>query len=255
MRDWQTIFRIEEQDDKYPLYHQISLSLKTLIQKGVLYPGEMLPSEEEMGGYYGVSRLTMRRAIDDLVRESWLSRKHGIGTFVASPNITPTISRTLSFTDKMRALGLYPSSRLVRQSIIQVPEDISTRLHLTSGTQVIEIIRVRLADNQPIMVESAYLSAELFSGLLTADFSNHSLYESLREKYQVTVAWIDQILEPGLVSEEEAPLLGVKAGSLGLISHVLAFAQDGVAIEYSRSITLAEKCRFMFHFRERAPQA
>ena len=113
MRDWKTFLFLEPNAERTPLYHQISLNLRTLIQKGALFPGEMLPSEEEMGTCYGVSRLTMRRAVDDLVREKWLMRKHGVGTFVASPNVTPSIPRILSFSDKMKALGLRPSSRLI----------------------------------------------------------------------------------------------------------------------------------------------
>ena len=113
---------------------------------------------------------------------------------------------------------------------------------------------MRLVDEQPVMVETAYLPALLLPGLMDVDLGKASLYAVLRERYGLGIAWVDQTLEPGLMADDEAALLKTSVGAPGLISYVLAFTGDGNTIEYSRSITLAEKCKFMFHFRERTPQ-
>src|SRR5512139_2432558 len=95
---------------RLPLYDQIERNLRDLIVNGHLKPGQAMPGEWELVELYGVSRLTVRRAVDELVRQNWLERKHGVGTFVRQPAMASIAASKLSFTQQMKAIGRRPGS-------------------------------------------------------------------------------------------------------------------------------------------------
>ena len=249
MNNWEELIKIDRQT-KVPLYHQISQNLRELILGGQLQPDQTVPSEWELSRLYGVSRLTVRRALDELAREGWLIRRHGVGTFVANPTMAQIVPSKLSFSQKMRQIGRTPSSRLVSIQVIPAVDEVATRLGLEVGVAVTELIRVRLADGEPIMLETAYLSQARFPDLTEADLGDGSLYEFLSERYQVTVVAVDQTLEPILLTAREAQFLDAEPGSPVLLSEVVAFTKDSTPIEYSWSVTRGDKCKFYFRFRE-----
>src|SRR5512138_870320 len=139
------LFRIDAQS-KLSLYDQIERNLRDLIINGQLQPGQMMPSEWDLSTLYGVSRLTVRRALEELVRQNWLERKHGVGTFVRQPTIASIADSKLSFTEQMRAIGRRPSSRLIGQSVVPATAKIARALHLHEGESILEVTRIRLAD-------------------------------------------------------------------------------------------------------------
>jgi GntR family transcriptional regulator len=249
MRNWTELIKIDRQA-KVPLYHQISQNLRVLIGSGELKPGEMVPSEWDLSELYGVSRLTVRRALDELSREGWLTRRHGVGTFVANPTMAQIAPSQLGFTQKMRQIGRTPSSRLVSIKTIPATDEVATHLGLEEGTLAAELVRVRLADGEPIMLETAYLPQERFPDLSEANLGEGSLYEFLSERYQVTVVAVDQTLEPILLTAQEALLLDTEPGAPALLSEVVAFTSDDTPVEYSWSVTRGDKCKFYFRFRE-----
>lgn len=236
---------------KVPLYHQIDQNIRALIGDRILQPGEAVPSEWDLSALYGVSRLTVRRALDDLVREGLLTRRHGVGTFVAEQGVTRITPSKLSFTHKMREIGLTPGSRIVSLKTIPAPANVAVNLSLEPGDPVVELVRVRLADGEPIMLETAYLSQSRFPTLTDDNLTDgSSLYEFLHSRYGVTVAAVEQALEPTRLRPEEAQLLACEAESPAILNELVAFTGDGSAIEYSRSVTRGNKCKFCFRFRE-----
>jgi GntR family transcriptional regulator len=249
MKNWKRLIKIDRQT-KIPLYHQISQNLRELILGGPLQPGDAVPSEWELSDLYGVSRLTVRRALDELAREGWLIRRHGVGTFVANPSMAQIVPGKLGFTQKMRQIGRTPSSRLVSIKVIPAVDEVATHLRLEAGAEVIELARVRLADGEPIMLETAYLSRARFPDLTDANLGDGSLYGFLSERYQVTVVAVDQTLEPVLLTAQEAQLLDTEPGLPALLSELIAFTEDDTPIEYSWSLTRGDKCKFYFRFRE-----
>jgi GntR family transcriptional regulator len=249
MNDPKDLFKINRQD-KAPLYDLIEQNLRELILGGHLDVGQHVPSEWELADLYGVSRLTVRNALDNLTRQGWLVRRHGVGTFVASPKITEITPSKLSFTEQMRAIGRMPSSRLVSLRVVPASAEVANMLKLEQGEPVVEIVRVRLADDEPILLETSYLSQKRFPGLEHAiELITCSLYEWLAEHYQTSVAMMDQTLEPVLLSEVQAEQLETQAGSPAMLSKVLAYSALSEPIEYSWSVTRGDQCRFYFSFR------
>lgn len=243
------LFRINHRT-KLPLYELIEQNFRELITGGRLQSGNAIPSEWELADLYGVSRLTVRRALDDLSRQGWLERRHGVGTFITNPTVTQITPNKLSFTEQMRAIGRKPSSHLVHIQVIPAVAELAARLKLQEGDPVIEIMRVRLADGEPVLLETTYLSQKRFPGLEQADELAHaSLYETLGARYQTSVASMDQILEPVLLSKSEAKYLEAQVGTPAIKSEVLALTTNGDPIEYSWSVTRGDKCKFFFSFR------
>ena len=118
MTEPKELFKINRQE-KTPLYDLIEQNLRENILRGQLKLGEAVPSEWELADLYGVSRLTVRTALDNLTRQGWLIRRHGVGTFVSHPNVTEISPSKLSFTEQMRAIGRMPSSRLVSLQVVE----------------------------------------------------------------------------------------------------------------------------------------
>src|SRR5258707_9499336 len=127
MTKWKANFQIDRQE-KVPLYHQIGENIRALIGDQTLQAGDTVPSEWDLSELYGVSRLTVRRALDELVHEGLLRRRHGVGTFVADLNVTRITPSKLGFTHKMRQMGLTPGSYIVSVSVIPALPNVAAHL-------------------------------------------------------------------------------------------------------------------------------
>jgi GntR family transcriptional regulator len=249
MKDPSGLFKINR-NSKLPLYSLIEDNFRELILSGQLKPGNAIPSEWELADLYQVSRLTVRHALDNLARQGWLNRRHGVGTFVANPTVARIAPSKLSFTEQMRAIGRTPSSRQISFKVVSANAEIASYLGLQESDPVVEITRLRLADDEPILLETSYLSQARFPDLdETVDLSHNSLYEYLYTQYQANVASMDQTLEPVLLTEAEAKYLGTQAGTPAVLSEITAFSSEGEPIEYCWSVTRGDKCKFYLRFR------
>jgi len=249
------LFRIDS-GSKLPLYDQIERNLRDLIINGQLQPGQMVPPEWDLSELYGVSRLTVRRALEDLVRQNWLERKHGVGTFVRQPTIASIADSKLSFTEQMRAIGRKPSSHLIGQRVVPATAKIARAIQIGEGESIFEITRVRLADEIPILLETSCVSHEQFPGLADRSWSeNDSLYKILSEDYGVGITGMDHTIKPVLLTETEARYLQAKAGIPALLSEIVSFTRDGTPVEYSWSFSNGDKSEFYFHFQRIEPDS
>ena len=244
-----TIFYINRQS-KTPLYHQIVENLHALIQSRQLVAGEVIPSEADLGEIYGVSRLTVRKAIDTLVRDGLLIRKQGVGTFVAHTSAAQIYPSELSFTRNMEQIGRTPNSKIISFKTLPASPEIAHHIGIKTNDPVYELVRLRLADGEPLMLETTYLSANQFPGLEKADLQTGSLYNYLSTNYHVDITALDHVLEPTLLTEYEASLLQVKPGEPAILSEMLGLTPDGTPVEYTWSLTCRGRVRFHFHFRE-----
>lgn len=245
----QSLFQIDRRS-KLPLYELIAQNIRQLIRSGEFRPGVPIPSEFELAEIYGVSRLTVHRATDELVQQGWIYRQRGVGTFIRAAQVTHIVPSKLSFTEQMHAIGRSPSSRLVSLKILPASAQVASHLKLDAGEFVVEIMRVRLADGEPVLLETSYLSHSSFPGLEKATgLETGSLYAYLDSQYGVSVVTMEQSLEPVLLSAAQARHLEVKPGTPAILSEIVSFGNDNQPIEYSWSVSSGEKCKFYFRFR------
>lgn len=246
-----TIFQIDTESD-VPLHHQVKESLREAIEDRALEPEDMLPSERELSKLYGVSRPTVRQAVHELVQEGLLRRVAGIGTFVGKPKVVQVFPTVLGFSARMRQDGHATISRVLRQQKEQASPSVARRLHIPEGTPVMRLARLRIVDNEPLMIETSFLPLKRFPDLLNDDFTIRSLYDVISARYGVTVSELDQTLEPVLMTEYEASLLESSAGSPAMLLEVIAYDAQDDPFELSKAIVRGDKCQY--YFRMRSPQ-
>ncbi len=231
-------------DSPIPLYVQLGEILRRQIVSGLYAPGEQLPTEKEFCERYGVSTITVRQAVLNLVDEGLLYRRRGKGTFVAEPKLSRDISTIYSFSEDMKRLGLRPSSRVLDLRLIEADE-VKAQLSLPGeGEHVFLIVRLRLADGTPLLLETTYIPSRIAPGLMGKDLSGRSLYAILKEDYGVEVSSAVESFESVILDAEEAELLGCPAASAAFHIERTAYDPSGVPVELTSSLTRADRCKF-----------
>lgn len=173
-----------------------------------LQVGDAIPSERQLSQDLGASRLTIRAALEELVRDGYLERRHGSGTFVTEPKIAQPLSLT-SFSEDMRRRGMVPGSRTLELTVVPAGARLAHRLQVSPEERIVRIRRLRLADGLSMAVETLHVPEALVPGLTRADLEDRSFYELLAERYGVVIASGSQTIEPTVTSEEESEVLGV----------------------------------------------
>ncbi|MFN8485219.1 MAG: GntR family transcriptional regulator [Anaerolineae bacterium] len=244
-RSW---FKLDSHS-KAPLYYQIKANLHELIDSGRLAPGDLLPAESELGEYYGVNRLTVRQAVGELVSEGLLRRERGRGTFVCPPKTTHAMLRSAGFSERMRDEGRQPSNQVISFEVVPASAKVAEQLQIEPGALVYQLTRLRLADDEPQMLETAYLPHGRFAGMETLDFGKASLYSTLDRRFGCRVIAADMVFEPILLTGYEAELLRTKPNTPAQLLELVAYDQNGDRVEYNKSIMRGDKARLLFHVR------
>ncbi len=169
--------------------------------------GTAIPSERQLSADLGVSRLTLRAALDDLAREGYLVRRRGSGTYVQQPKISQELTIT-SFSDDMRRRGMVPGSRTLSMTTISAGARLGRFLNVSPSEQIVVVKRLRLADGETMAIETLHIPAALVPGL-TPNALAGSFYELLQDRYGVVIAGGTQAIEPTVTNEEESAALGV----------------------------------------------
>ena len=227
-----------------PLYYRIREDLRELINSGQVKPGDRLSSERELCKQYGVSSITVKRAVLDLVRDGLLYRVPGKGTFVSQAKLERDLSRLTSFTEEMLHHGLRPNSRVLEARVLPASGSVAKNLDLSPGEKVIALERVRFANSEPLMLEKTFLPHRLFPDLLSEDLTTQSLYHFITEKYGVSLARARETLEPVIINDKEAHNLAVETGSPGLLLELIAYDEAGQPVEYTKAIVRGDRCKY-----------
>ncbi len=217
-------------DRQQPLYRQIQAVLREAVADRTLRPDDALPPERDLAAEFGVSRITIRKAIEGLVNEGVLDTHHGSGTFVRT-RVEKNFAQLTSFSEEMQARGMSPSSRWISRSAGKVSPEEALTLRASPGTKVYRFSRIRLADEAPMSIEHATVLASCLPEL---DSVEDSLYAALHETNNRPVRAL-QRLSALLLNGEQAELLGAAAGDAGLLVERVGFNEDGTAIEFSQS--------------------
>ncbi|MBN1776988.1 MAG: GntR family transcriptional regulator [Clostridiales bacterium] len=205
-----------------PLYKQLMQRLKNDITAGVYPTGVRIPGEQALCAAYGVSRVTVRKALEEIVREGLLVRRQGKGTFVAQEKIKRDLAHITSFSDACAQIGQTAHTRLIERRTETATEEDRAKLDLQIGAQVLSICRLRLSDGKPVMLEYNRFPASL-KFLTTAPLSG-SLYALLAENGLIPSRAVHDI-SLGRAGEQVGKLLGTKDGDALLRLDQVVFDQ------------------------------
>ncbi|HUK98702.1 MAG TPA: GntR family transcriptional regulator [Gaiellaceae bacterium] len=206
--------------------------------------GDAIPSERQLGTDLGVSRLTVRAALDELVREGYLVRRRGAGTFVAEPKV-PKGMDVSSFSDDMRRRGLVPASRTLDLRAVPAGARLGRMLHVSPAEPVLAIKRLRLADGEPMAIELLNVRASLVPGLSGDDLEQSSFYDLLASRYEIEIVGGTQTVEPTVTNDEESTALGVPLHSPALLFERVTRAGTGDVIEFTTSTYRGDRYRLV----------
>lgn len=204
-----------EKSSHHPLYRQLMEELKMLIHTGVYKYGEKIPTEPELASQYDVSRITVRRTIEELCTQGYLVKHQGKGTFVEAPKIYRKVEQqsNMSFTDACRINKREPSSHVLSCDIIQPEDWQQSFFHLEEADRLIYIQRILSADSIPVINEHIYLPTSRFAGFDAGKLENGSLFRLLEEEYHVSGSEKSRsTIEIGTASQNLSELLQILVG-------------------------------------------
>ena len=205
--------------------------------------GTAIPSERQLSADLGVSRLTLRAALDDLAREGYLVRRRGSGTYVQHPKISQELTIT-SFSDDMRRRGMVPGSRTLSMSTILAGARLGRSLNVSPSEQIVIVKRLRLADGESMAIETLHIPEALVPGL-TPKALTGSFYDLLRDRYGVTIAEGIQAIEPTVTNEEESKVLSVPLHSPAFLFERTSRDDGGRTVEFVQSVYRGDRYRIV----------
>jgi GntR family transcriptional regulator, N-acetylglucosamine utilization regulator len=232
-----------------PRYYQLKEIMRERVQSEEWKPGDLIPSERELSEKYGISRMTARQAITDLVNEGLFYREQGKGTFVSQRKITQQLLRLTGFTEDIRARGQKPGTKVLSAEMVPADETTAEKLRIGPGTRIFRLQRLRLADDEPLAIELSQISFKGCERLLEEDLEQNSLYRLLETKYGIPLMEADQELEAGLAGNEEAQLLKISINRQVLFTRRITYTERSQPIEYAKAVYCGNKYTFYTHLK------
>jgi len=235
-----------------PQHRQIEQALRARIS--TLSPGERMPSDAELSAEFGVSRMTARHAMQRLADDGLIRREPGRGTFVARRPAHRRTNRLMTFTQEMTRAGRVPTSRVLTQAIRPSSADEAAALEIPIHQPVVELRRLRLADGEPIVLETAVLIGSTAPAVMTADLATRSLHETLGQA-DIVLRHGTGTISAAAATGEDARLLGIRQGDPLLVERRVIVDAHGRRVEATESRYAAGRYGLEVQFDVEGPDA
>lgn len=233
-----------DENSGVPLYYQLKEILREQIVSNNLKAGEGFPPEFVISEMYGVSRATVRQALQELVREGLIYRKQGKGTFVTVRKIVSPLIE-MSFTNQMEDQGLVASSKVISVDANQAQKEERIKLQLDDNAGVYKVVRLRLANNEPLILETSYIPHFVYPDLLKENMERMPIFKNIIERF--SLERIETFLESVLPKNQELSLLNIDNNTPVIIFEQIVHAkQHPLALIYW--IVRGDKCKYHLNF-------
>lgn len=229
---------------KVPLYQQLLQSIKADIAQGKYKNGDKLPTEKELCEGYSISRATVRRALIELEQEELVVTRQGSGIYVSPHIFEQSLQKFYSFSQEMRRQGKQPSNQILSFKKLAAAPAIVKQMNLQTASEVIRIIRLRLADGEVYFYETTYLPAARMEGFSQEIFEDHDLYEIMQQRYKISLGNATETFKPTLTSPLIASYLGIKTQQPCMFLTRRTHDIAGQLVEYTESIGRGDKWEF-----------
>src|SRR5579859_6772686 len=226
-----------------PLHHQLRHELQSQIEHGTRRPGQQIPHERQYAAHLGISLAPVRQALLDLVRQGYLLRVRGKGTFVRDDKVVEKISLLGSFTESLRGQGLEPEITVIRAGNEAPPADVR-EVFDGKPRRLFRLDRLASVAGGPVALLTAWLSPARFPGLAAQDFTQVALYATLERLYGVQMGRAMSTIEVVQAKDDEAGLLQIPPGASALQVQGTTFDADDRATEVSRVLYRADRFKF-----------
>lgn len=227
-----------------PVYFQIAQQIREYIKQEGLKEGDLIPSERELCQTFDVSRMTVRQAIDQLVAEELLDRQRGRGTFITSPKFSQNLSTLTSFSMDTVTRGMTPTSRVLHCRLIKAGPHVAEVLQVDPTDYIVQVARVRCADDEPHAYECSHLVAEKARPLLGIDLTDRSLYQALKNECGLSLIKARESIEAKVCPPDVGRLIKVPNQAIAFYIRRITFDESGIPVEYVESHYRTDKFRF-----------
>jgi GntR family transcriptional regulator len=228
-----------------PLYFQLKQLIKNDIESGVLKHGETVPTEAALSVAMGISRPTIRQCMTDLVSAGYLTRAKGKGTFVSPPKIEANyIQKHESFHTIIRNCGYTPRTIVLRYERIPGIPAVNEKLQIDPSEDLNYLVRLCLADEEPMLISESFTQASRFEGILNYRFDDLSLYGTLEKHYNTRIDVVRREIGAANASQKDAEMLNIPKNKAICLVYNLAFDEQGRPTEYSASRYRGDKIKF-----------
>jgi GntR family transcriptional regulator len=228
-----------------PKYYQLASILRQKIDDGEWQPRCVIPSERQLEQLYNISRTTIREAVDHLVRQGFLYREHGRGTFVSPQKLQKGLMELTSFSEDLIKRGITPGQVILDMSRVVPAPNVLQRLELPFNTEVLRIQRIRLGDQVPIGLQTSFIALTRGQNITLEEMETAgSLYRILQEKFGIIPTEADETLEVTLATPEEATLLQIESGAPLLLNERLLFSQNRTPVEFVKILYRGDRYQY-----------
>ncbi|OGQ94345.1 MAG: hypothetical protein A2521_13140 [Deltaproteobacteria bacterium RIFOXYD12_FULL_57_12] len=236
-----------DRDKPKKLYVQVFEILKARIESNEWPVGTQIPVEEELCKIYAVSKATIRLAVLELVRQGYLIRRQGRGTFVCERLASKGPAMSASFKAIMPENEPGLATRIMAQTVMMPVDDVGAKLNIPDDKHLIYIKRLSVRENEPVMIQESFLPHSLCPQLLRDEITKTSLLDLLEDKYELPITRIAENFDVTELSSEESKQLGLPAGAAALLLEQHFFSNDR-QIMYVRSVIKPGGIRFSIEF-------
>jgi GntR family transcriptional regulator len=228
-----------------PLYAKVETALASDITDAILPPGSQLPPEDRLIERFSVSRTTVRKAIENLVARGLVEIRRGKGTFVAQPKVTQQLTDLTGFVEDMRALGRTPTARLLDKQMLPADANVARQLAVPSGSLVMRIQRLRLADGVAMSFDETYLPREIGEKVVTNDLDAEPIFALLEGKYDLPLIEAEYRLEAVTAAPHVAQALAVDPQSAIFLIERTSYTAGNRPIDYEKLHYRGDLIRFV----------
>jgi len=226
-----------------PSYYRVADEIRRGIASGDFTPGTRLPTESAFCERYGLSRGTVIHALDHLERQGLIVRRQGSGTYVALPHVAEGTFHIVDFSADMRSRGKQPTTRLLHKTVERPTPDVAARLALSHGELVIRIERLRLADSEPMALDTRYLAYDTCPELLDEDLEHESIHRLLLEKFRLPMLRAEFAMSATVLKGSQAARLAVRSGTAGFRVERVTYTTNNRPVTYMLSLYRGDQYR------------
>jgi GntR family transcriptional regulator len=241
-------------DRASPLYDQVEAALASDIVAATLPPGSQLPPEDSLTARFGVSRTTVRKAVENLVARGLVEIRRGRGTFVTEPKIRQDLTELSGFVEDMMALGRNPTARLLDKRAVPASKTVAQHLGVALGTHVYRIERVRLVDGIAMSFDETYLPLDIGEKIAGHDLEAEPIFALLEGKYDLPLVEAQYQLEAVTADEYVAQALGIEAGSPIFLIERTSYTEGQKPVDYEKLYYRGDLIKFVTRL-SRRPRA
>lgn len=228
-----------------PLYEQVMEAISDDIKNEVYTYGQIIPKENDLCKIYSVSNRTIKRALDILVQSGVLRRVKGKGTYVLYQKIKQEFTHVIKdFSEELLQRGIYPKTVVIEKKVVPSNKTLQEKLCLTKNEKVLKIVRLRYANDEPLLVLTTYLPYTRNQFLLDKNFENISIYDYFKEE-NIKLKRVNRVFEVQKIDKKNAELLTINPNEPVLYFETMAFTDNDLPIEFSRCIYRGDRNKFV----------